>query len=206
MALGTPVIATGYSGNTDFMTDRNSYLVDWTPTRVGPDCEIYPAHGNWAEPDLDHAAELMRRVWERPQEAAAKAQRAGADIERLYAPKVAGAIARARLERLMETRASRASRPRPDDGFQAIQQELALDLRQGAPPTPRGAAGTVRRLAFRLMYPFTFHERNLDRALFGALRQVRSDLDRERQQRLRDSARLRRVEEALARRHRDQRQ
>ena len=29
MALGKPVIATGYSGNTDFMTPANSYLVDW---------------------------------------------------------------------------------------------------------------------------------------------------------------------------------
>ena len=36
MALGTPVIATGYSGNTDFTTPHNSYLVDWTPTRVDP--------------------------------------------------------------------------------------------------------------------------------------------------------------------------
>ena len=29
MALGTPVIATGYSGNIDFTTPSNSYLVDW---------------------------------------------------------------------------------------------------------------------------------------------------------------------------------
>jgi glycosyltransferase involved in cell wall biosynthesis len=199
MALGTPVIATGYSGNTDFMTPRNSYLVDWTPTRVGPDCEIYPAHGNWAEPDLDHAAELMRRVWEQPEEAAGKAQRARADIDRLYAPEVAGAIARARLERLMDMRVAAAARPAAGDSFQAIQRELALDLRLGAPPVPRGAAGLARRLAFRLMYPFTFHERSLDRALFDAMRQVRVDLDREREQRRHDSARLRGVEEALAR-------
>ena len=70
MALGTPVIATGYSGNTDFTTPQNSYLVNWTPTRVGPECEIYPAEGSWAEPDLDHAAELMRRVWQRPRRGA----------------------------------------------------------------------------------------------------------------------------------------
>ena len=45
MALGTPVIATGYSGNTDFTTPFNSYLVDYAPTKVGPDCEIYPPNG-----------------------------------------------------------------------------------------------------------------------------------------------------------------
>jgi glycosyltransferase involved in cell wall biosynthesis len=203
MALGTPVIATGYSGNTDFMTPQNSYLVDWTPTRVGPDCDIYPAHGNWAEPDRDHAAELMRRVWERPEEAAAKAQRARADIARLYAPEVAGAIARARLERLMETCARAGTTADAGGTFHAIERELALDLRRGAPPVPGGAAGIARRLAFRLMYPFTFHERTLDRALFDAMRQVRLDLDRERERRRQDSSRLRGLEEALARRDAD---
>ena len=30
MAIGKPVIATGYSGNLGFMTPDNSYLVDYT--------------------------------------------------------------------------------------------------------------------------------------------------------------------------------
>ena len=47
MALGTPVIATGYSGNMDFMDERNSYLVDWTRTLVGTDSDIYPPEGSW---------------------------------------------------------------------------------------------------------------------------------------------------------------
>jgi glycosyltransferase involved in cell wall biosynthesis len=180
MALGTAVIATGYSGNTDFMTPQNSYLVDWTPTRVGPDCEIYPADGTWAEPDLDHAAELMRRVWERPEEAAAKAQRARAEIDRRYSAEATGTIARARLERLVGSRSGVRTwqgqgRPR----FDEIERELALDLRLGAPPVPRGAAGLLRRLVLRLIAPFTFHERRLDRALFAALRELRADLDGE---------------------------
>ena len=33
MAIGKPVIATGYSGNLDFMTDANAYLVDYTLAR-----------------------------------------------------------------------------------------------------------------------------------------------------------------------------
>ena len=63
MALGKPVIATGFSANLDFMTAENSYLVRHEETRVGPDGENYPAHGTWAQPDLDHAAQLMREVW-----------------------------------------------------------------------------------------------------------------------------------------------
>ena len=58
MAIGKPVIGTGYSGNVDFMNAENSYLVDYEIGRVGPDCEIYPPEGRWAQPSVEHAAEL----------------------------------------------------------------------------------------------------------------------------------------------------
>jgi hypothetical protein len=202
MALGTPVIATGYSGNTDFMTDRNSYLVDWSSTRVGLGCEIYPAVGRWAEPDLDHAAELMRRVWERPEEAAVKAARAQKDVRRRYAPTAAGAIARARLERLLDLRSATRSASGPNgiaSTLSAVQSELAVDVRQGAPPVPRGPARFIRNLVLRLILPFTYHERKLDRALFDAIVELRDDLDREREQLREDRARLRRAESAIDR-------
>ncbi len=199
MALGTPVIATGYSGNTDFMTDQNSYLVDWRPTRVGVGCEIYPEDGVWAEPDLDHAAELMRRVWEHPDEATSKAARARADIERLYAPQVAGAIARTRLERLADNRSRGVSRQAVSESAQTIRRVLSLDLKEGAPPAPRGISGGIRRLVLRLIYPFTFHERELDRAMFDELRQLRTELDEVKDQRMGDQARMRRAEDLAAR-------
>jgi glycosyltransferase involved in cell wall biosynthesis len=101
MALGKPVIGTGYSGNVDFMTDENSYLVDYAIRRVGPECEIYPADGEWADPDLDHAAELMRRVHEQPGEATGKAARAAADVARDLSPEVTGGRMRRRLEELL---------------------------------------------------------------------------------------------------------
>ena len=74
MAIGKPVIATGYSGNVDFMNAENSYLVDYEIGRVGPECEIYPPEGEWAEPSVEHAAELMRHVYENPQEARGSAR------------------------------------------------------------------------------------------------------------------------------------
>jgi hypothetical protein len=199
MALGTPVIATGYSGNTDFMRPQNSYMVDWTPTSVGPGCEIYPAGGRWAEPDLDHAAELMRRVWARPDEAATKAERARADIDRLYRPEAAGAIARNRLERLMAAQTGAgAHRLRHSAALRAIRSELALDVRRGEPAGPGDRGGLLRRLVLRLIAPFTYHERKLDQAVFDSLSELRSQLETERQLRMHDGERLRRVEDVLA--------
>ncbi len=100
MAIGKPVIGTGYSGNIDFMNDENSYLVDYAIGRVGPECEIYPPDGEWADPSIEHAAELMRRVFDDPAEAMARGRRAGADIAGLLSPAAAGARMRERLERL----------------------------------------------------------------------------------------------------------
>ena len=62
MWLGTPVIATGYSGNLDFMTDENSLLVGHGMAPVADGGGIYPTGARWAEPDLDHAAELLRSL------------------------------------------------------------------------------------------------------------------------------------------------
>jgi hypothetical protein len=100
MAIGKPVIATGYSGNVDFMNADNSYLLDYTIGRVGPECEIYPPEGEWADPSVEHAAELMRRVFEQPREARALGERAAQDIARRLSPAATGAAMRRRLEEL----------------------------------------------------------------------------------------------------------
>jgi glycosyltransferase involved in cell wall biosynthesis len=64
MYYGKPTIATGYSGNLDFMNPLNSCLVDYTlvPVREGE----YPFWKGqmWADPDIDHAAKWMRRLYE----------------------------------------------------------------------------------------------------------------------------------------------
>jgi glycosyltransferase involved in cell wall biosynthesis len=75
MLLGKPVIATDYSGNRDFTTPETSYLVRCRratcDTATGP----YPAGAVWADPDLDHAAELLRRVFDHRDDARAVAER-----------------------------------------------------------------------------------------------------------------------------------
>jgi glycosyltransferase involved in cell wall biosynthesis len=52
LAIGKPVIATGYTGNLDYMHEGNCYLVPYELVDVGPGSEPYPATARWAQPDL----------------------------------------------------------------------------------------------------------------------------------------------------------
>ncbi len=84
MCMGKPVIATDYSGNTDFMNVANSYPVAYTLVELDKDYGPYQKGQRWAEPDVDHAALLMRHVFEHYDEAQAKGLRAAADIAAWY--------------------------------------------------------------------------------------------------------------------------
>lgn len=97
MAYGKPVVATAYSGNLEFMTRENSFLVPWEPTTVPEHCEPYPAGTRWAEPDLEAAASALRTALNDPALATAKGQRAAYDIRELHSPEVAGARIAARI-------------------------------------------------------------------------------------------------------------
>jgi glycosyltransferase involved in cell wall biosynthesis len=102
MAIGKPVIGTGYSGNVDFMNRENSYLVDYTMGHVGAECEIYPPEGEWAEPSVEHAAQLMRRVYDEPEEASRLGARAAQDITAKLSAQTTGEAMRRRLEELAD--------------------------------------------------------------------------------------------------------
>jgi glycosyltransferase involved in cell wall biosynthesis len=67
MALGCPVVATGYSGVLDFMDDTNAILVPWRAVPVDDPQGIYTYKGEtWAEPDLDAAAAALTRLRAEP--------------------------------------------------------------------------------------------------------------------------------------------
>lgn len=72
MSLGTPAICTGYSGNMEFTTPENSWLVDYALIETGRVNGPYPAGALWAQPNLDSAVEAMRRATTHPEEVAAK--------------------------------------------------------------------------------------------------------------------------------------
>ena len=80
MAVGTPVIVTGYSGNMRFCTDATSYLVPWRLVPVGEGNAPYATTARWAQPDVEVAAAFMRHVVDDPEEAAARGWRANAHV------------------------------------------------------------------------------------------------------------------------------
>ena len=106
MALGKPVIATAYSGNMDFMSPETAYLVSWTKGSVPPDCAPYPVGALWAEPDLDEAARLLRRVFEHPDEAAEVGRRGQRAVESRHGPEQRAAFVRERFNAIEAQRAN----------------------------------------------------------------------------------------------------
>lgn len=64
MLLAKPVVATGYSGNVDFMDNDNSLLVPYTLEKLGRPIPPYDADSEWAEPSLSDAAQAMRRLFD----------------------------------------------------------------------------------------------------------------------------------------------
>ena len=101
MLAERPVIATGYSGNMDFMTEDNSYPVNYRLVPLARDYPPYKSGELWAEPDIEQAAALMRRVYENRGEAEAKGKTARTTIESLYSPAVVGQHIQARLEAVL---------------------------------------------------------------------------------------------------------
>ncbi|GEP35509.1 hypothetical protein NSZ01_32770 [Nocardioides szechwanensis] len=78
MVRGRPVVATGYSGNLDFMDESTALLVPASRVPIGPGHRPYPPQAQWGEPDLDAAAAHLRWVHEHPSQAEELGERARA--------------------------------------------------------------------------------------------------------------------------------
>jgi glycosyltransferase involved in cell wall biosynthesis len=180
MAMGKPVIATAYSGNLDFTTPSNSYLVPYELTRVGADVEIYPAEGRWAEPDLDAAAAAMREVWSDQEEARRRGERARRDIAEQLSPERVGTIARERLERRASIAAQAPANAGPPT-LAEIDARLAAGWTAGLDGQSGPRAG-LRRAMLRLVRPFAVPERQLDRAMARALHELHAEMESQRRE------------------------
>lgn len=95
LLLGLHVIATGYSGNTDFCSPPGADLVRYRMVPVAPGQYPFSKGAEWADPDVVHAAECMRKF-------AAGKQVALEPGERFEARTI-GAAYRRRIEKIRES-------------------------------------------------------------------------------------------------------
>jgi SAM-dependent methyltransferase/glycosyltransferase involved in cell wall biosynthesis len=149
MALGKPVIATGYSANLDFMDASTALLVNFEPWVLASPSGPYPAGTQWADPDLEHAAGLMRAVAADPAHAHEVGQRARRHMLATRPPSVLADFVRTRLEEIrMEELdgGSRVKKPLPGP----LQDSADYDAARRDEPS-----GGHRRLIRRAIKPYS---------------------------------------------------
>lgn len=200
MTLGVPVLATGYSGNLDFMNDSNSWLVPHSLVHIPPGCDPYPTSARWAEPDIDAAAEMLRTVLAGGPEVERRRQ-AALTVEVDHGLAARASWARHRLEEITEKRRSAGvtapasvALPRPvvrRDGPAAASLRSRLELYRGRAEVLRDPQlrrkAVVRRVASLMS---ALQERQ--RAEIAGLRDEVQVLRRNADQRLAGNAEVRR--------------
>jgi glycosyltransferase involved in cell wall biosynthesis len=103
MFYGKPVIATAYSSNMDFMNSQNSFLVDYDLIELTEDIMPYKKGNVWANADINHAAALMRYVFENYEQAKQVGERAAREISSLLGSQAVGKKMKSRLEHIIRT-------------------------------------------------------------------------------------------------------
>jgi glycosyltransferase involved in cell wall biosynthesis len=107
MAMGKPVIATNYSGNTDFLHPEIGYPVKYQIVHLAADQGPYPRGSVWANPDTDEAANRMLLVRSQPELAKRVGARARLEIRASWN---VSSRAKHLLERLNKLRLDRFTR------------------------------------------------------------------------------------------------
>src|SRR5271166_1983961 len=98
MFFGKPVVATGWSGNMEYMNSDVSFPVAY---QLIPVTEAEYPHGVnqvWADPDVEHAAQILTRLVDDPALGAAVGNRAREHMRRNFSDTVLGQRYRARLK------------------------------------------------------------------------------------------------------------
>ncbi len=109
MFLGKPAVATGWSGNMEYMNSDVSFPVQY---RLIPVNEGEYPHGEnqvWADPDVEHAAQILVRLVDDPAYAKAVGDRARTHMRMKYSDIALGKRYRARLQEIVRDRTTSAA-------------------------------------------------------------------------------------------------
>jgi len=137
---------------------------------------MYPPDALWADPDLDHAAALMREVRAGGEAVRARAERGRRDVAESLSPERTGAAMRARLERLAALAPS--DEPAPGGARAGLALAAAREKAAYDPEAVGGGAGDLpRRATLRAMRPYTHHQRELNERLVAALEEQARRID-----------------------------
>lgn len=98
MFLGTPVIATNWSANTEFMTADTACLVDAKMVELKYDIGAFQKGNRWADADVNQAAGYMKKLFDDPDEGIRMAVRAKEYIRDRLSKERAVSLIRKRLE------------------------------------------------------------------------------------------------------------
>jgi glycosyltransferase involved in cell wall biosynthesis len=98
MYLGKPVISTDWSATAEYVSAACGLPVRYSLVQLAESHGPYSKGSTWAEPDVGHAAQLMRDIASAPAEAVRLGEAARRTIEERFSPSVIGARYRRRLE------------------------------------------------------------------------------------------------------------
>ena len=101
--MGRPVIATNWSGQTEFISAENALLLDYelvdVPEIAWRETPTYQGH-RWAEPSVTHLRRLMRRAFEDREGCRELGQRARTHLETHFTYPAVAKILAAEMERI----------------------------------------------------------------------------------------------------------
>jgi glycosyltransferase involved in cell wall biosynthesis len=182
MAHGKPVIATGWSGNTDFMTPATSFPVGYELVELTQDVGPYRAGQVWAEPSVEDAARLMRLTFVNRALARERGRAAQRHIEQNYSAGRVGELVRERLT-VVSTALAEGRRPASPERM-APPHHPTTGTRPRAPSVPpmdlgrsgHGVLGVlVKRGVDSLLRYHTHYQGELNLAFAGFLRELEAD-------------------------------
>jgi glycosyltransferase involved in cell wall biosynthesis len=131
MMMGLPVIATNWSGTTEFINESNAYLLDYTLkeiTDIDPGFEFYKGH-RWADPSTSHLRLLMRHVFENRTEAIQKGEAAREHVSTRFSRHSVAKLLSEKLETLLH--------------HQGSSTHVSTAIRSSQTPEPPASSGPI---------------------------------------------------------------
>ncbi len=182
IGLGRPVVATGFSGSLALTGGEGMFCVDYDLSTIPENRRAYWTGTHWAEPDLEHAALLVRTVHEHPEEAQAVGATGANELMKRHSAEVASAFLRTRIgdarvrptQDLLPVASSDTALGGPESALERAEAYIA-----GGPQNAWGAGSRLgpagrfaRRALLRLLRPYTTRHHELDVAVVEALAEL----------------------------------